>query len=57
MLPAFGGKLNTTTATLRSARATRRSAINLSVRAANMMARSGQVCMSCALSVALKVQA
>ena len=52
MLPAFGGKLKMTMATLRAANSLRRSAISLSTRAASISARSGQVCMSWALSAA-----
>ena len=46
VLPALGGKLNSTTATLRSARCLRRRATSLSTRAASISARSTQVCMS-----------
>jgi hypothetical protein len=44
--PALGGKLNTTSATLRSARCERRSATSRPTRAASMSARSGQLNMS-----------
>ena len=51
VLPAFGGKLNSTIATLRSARSARRSATSLATRAASISARSVQTCMSRALSL------
>ena len=57
ILPALGGKLNNTIATLRSLRSLRFKATILLTRAANMMARSGQECMSCALVLSPKVQA
>ena len=47
MLPALGGKLKTTTATLRSARWLRRRVTRRSTLAASICARSGQVAMSC----------
>ena len=40
-MPALGGKLNSTVATLRSARGPRRSATSLATRAASIAARSG----------------
>ena len=47
MLPALGGKLKTTNATLRCPRSLRRSVTSRSTRAASICARSGQVAMSC----------
>ena len=44
--PAFGGKLNSAIASLRSLRADLRSWICLSTRRASMLARSGWTCMS-----------
>ena len=57
VLPALGGKLNRTMPTLRSAREARRIATSLPTRAASMVARSGQECMSAAEFDAVNVHA
>ena len=57
MRPALGGKLNITSATLRSCLTVLRIAMSLVTRAANMAVRSTQVNMSCALVLTSKVQA
>ena len=57
MLPALGGKLNTTSASLRWARSLRRKATILLTRAASMLARSGHDAMSWVRSWSVKVQA
>ena len=56
VLPALGGKLKSTAATLRSARSLRRRSTSLPTRAASASARSVQVCMSWSCSACLKVQ-
>ena len=56
VLPALGGKLKITAATLRCARSARRRSISLPTRAASMSARSMQLCMSCDSATFLNVQ-
>jgi hypothetical protein len=55
--PAFGGKLNTTAATLRCARSERRRSTSLPTRAASASARSTQLCMSWASATFSNLQA
>ena len=57
VLPALGGKLNSTIATLRSRRSERRSATRRAVRDASISARSLQTCISPPTSEREKVQA
>ena len=56
VLPAFGGKLNSTIATLRSLRSLRRSATRRAVREASISARSAQTYMSPPFSVRSNLQ-
>ena len=57
VLPALGGKLNSTIPTRRSARSERRRATSRETRAASTPARSMQTCMSRAVSDAGNTQA